>query len=121
MPEPTGLLHRYHEWSKEIIRLYEDLLPESDYEYLYDPYWVSAYPYRVDFSQKETQSVEITVRNFRSTIQSHEIALVTPPGITADPPVLHGKPPPSSEQLIGSSSAWNGRRPRRVLGSYLST
>ena len=57
------------------------------------PYWVSAYPYRVDFSQKETQSVEITVRNFRSTIQSHEIALVTPPGITADPPVLHGKTP----------------------------
>ena len=28
MPEPTGLLHRYHEWSKEIIRLYQDLLPE---------------------------------------------------------------------------------------------
>jgi len=94
MPEPKGLLHRYHEWSKEIIRLYEDLLPEEDYEYLYDPYWVSAYPYRVDFSQKETQSVEVTVRNFRSTEQSHEITLVTPAGITADPPVLLGKIPP---------------------------
>jgi glyoxylase-like metal-dependent hydrolase (beta-lactamase superfamily II) len=93
MPEPVGLLHRYHEWSKEIIRLYKDLLPETDYEYLYDPYWVSAYPYRVDFSQKETQSVEVTVRNFRSNEQSHEITLVTPAGITADPPVLRGKIP----------------------------
>ena len=93
MPEPVGLLHRYHEWSKEIIRLYKDLLPETDYEYLYDPYWVSAYPYRVDFSQKEIQSVEVTVRNFRSNEQSHEITLVTPAGITADPPVLRGKIP----------------------------
>ena len=93
MPEPAGLLHRYHEWSKEIIRLYKGLLPETDYEYLYDPYWVSAYPYRVDFSQKETQSVEVTIRNFRPSEQSHEIALVTPPGITADPLVLRGKIP----------------------------
>ena len=30
MPEPKGLLHRYHEWSKEIIRLYENLLPEEE-------------------------------------------------------------------------------------------
>jgi len=90
MPNPAGLLERYHEWSKEIIRLYKDLLPEKDYEYLYDPYWVSAYPYRVDFAKEITQTVEVTVRNFRSAPQRHMVQLKLPPGVTAEPAVLEG-------------------------------
>jgi hypothetical protein len=88
MPNPAGLLDRYHAWSKEIIRLYKDLLPEKDYEYLYDPYWVSAYPYRVDFTKETTQTVEITLRNFRSTPQLHRVELKLPPGVKAEPAVL---------------------------------
>jgi len=88
MPNPAGLLDRYHEWSKEIIRLYKNLLPEKDYEYLFDPYWVSAYPYRVDFAKENTQTVQVTVRNFRSTPQRHKVELKLPPGVKAVPAIL---------------------------------
>ncbi len=98
MPNPEGLLNRYHEWSKEIILLYKDLLPEKDYEYLYDPYWVSAYPYRVDFVRENTQTVQVTVRNFRSTPQRHKVELKLPPGVTAEPAVLEGVVPAESRR-----------------------
>ena len=90
MHNPAEFLSRYHEWSKQIIQHYKDLLPDKDYEYGFDPYWVSAYPYRVDLSQSDTQSVTVTVRNFRSTPQQHHIELKLPPGLTAEPAVLEG-------------------------------
>ena len=90
MHDPAEFLGRYHEWSKEIITHYRDLLPDKDYEYLFDPYWVSAYPYRVDFSQHDTQQVTVTVRNFRVTPQRHRIELKLPTGLTAEPAVLEG-------------------------------
>jgi glyoxylase-like metal-dependent hydrolase (beta-lactamase superfamily II) len=90
MHDPAAFLDRYHEWSKQIIRLYQGLLPDKDYEYLFDPYWVSAYPYRVDFSQGDERQVTITVRNFRETPQQHRVKLKLPPGVTAEPAVLEG-------------------------------
>lgn len=90
MPDPAAFLKRYHNWAHEIIRLYRDLLPDPDYEYQFDPYWVSAYPYRVDFSDSREQTIAVTVRNFRNRIQRHRIDLQLPPGVTADPPVLNG-------------------------------
>ena len=64
MPEPRAFLQRYHDWSKRMVSLYQDLLPDRDYQYGFDPYWVSAYPYRVDFSKSDSQQVTLTVRNF---------------------------------------------------------
>lgn len=90
MPEPAALLSRYHEWSKELRDQYRELLPDKNYEYLYDPYWVSAYPYRVDLSASDTQTVTITVRNHRDAPQQHRVVLKTPPGVTAEPAVLEG-------------------------------
>ena len=90
MNDPAAFLDRYHEWSKEILAMYQDLLPDEQYEYLYDPYWVSAYPYRIDFSEQTTQSVKIAVRNFRATPQQHHIELKLPAGVTAEPAILEG-------------------------------
>lgn len=98
MNDPAAFLGRYHEWSKEILAMYQDLLPDEQYEYLYDPYWVSAYPYRVDFSEVATQEVTITVRNFRDTPQQHHIKLKLPAGVTAEPAVLDGTVEPKSRQ-----------------------
>jgi glyoxylase-like metal-dependent hydrolase (beta-lactamase superfamily II) len=98
MNDPAEFLDRYHEWSKQIITLYRDLLPEKDYEYLFDPYWVSAFPYRVDFSETETQEVTINVRNFRDVPQQHHIQLKLPPGVTAESNVLEGTVPAESRQ-----------------------
>ncbi|QDT64891.1 MBL fold metallo-hydrolase [Calycomorphotria hydatis] len=98
MPNPSAFLQRYHEWSKSILKQYKELLPGEDYEYSFDPYWVSAYPYRVDLSQNEEQEVQVTVRNFRSRPQEHHVELKLPPGVSADPPVLSGVVPAESER-----------------------
>ena len=98
MHDPSEFLSRYHDWSHQIITHYRDLLPEKDYEYLFDPYWVSAYPYRIDFSQNDVQQVTVTVRNFRDTLQRHRIELKLPPGVSAEPAVLEGTIAPESRQ-----------------------
>ena len=57
MTNPAAFLDRYHEWSKRIITRYKELLPDPNYEYQFDPFWVSAYPYRVDLQQDRSQEV----------------------------------------------------------------
>jgi glyoxylase-like metal-dependent hydrolase (beta-lactamase superfamily II) len=110
MDDPADFLKRYHDWSKEIIELYRGLLPDKDYEYQFDPYWVSAYPYRVDLSEADEQQVTITVRNFRATPQSHRIELKLPSGITADPPVLEGSVPAESRERYQIKLRADGER-----------
>ncbi|MCA9054218.1 MAG: MBL fold metallo-hydrolase [Planctomycetaceae bacterium] len=90
MPEPAAFVDRYHDWSRRIIDRYRELLPDADYEYQFDPFWVSAYPYRVDLQEQRSQAISVTVRNFRSRAQRHRIELRLPAGVTADPPVLEG-------------------------------
>lgn len=100
MPKPQKFLERYHAWSKEMAALYRELLPDPDYEYQFDPYWVSAYPYRVDLSETSSQQVTVTIRNFRSDPQQHHIVLNCPPGVKAVPECLIGTVPAESEQEI---------------------
>lgn len=90
MTNPSAFVERYHAWSKRIVARYKELLPDPNYEYQFDPFWVSAYPYRVDLQEKPEQDVTITVRNFRDKPQRHRIRLRLPPGITATPSVLDG-------------------------------
>jgi hypothetical protein len=96
MTEPAAFVDRFHDWALRAIRKYKDLLSDANYEYGYDPYWVSAYPYRVDVS-KETE-VSITVRNFRDKPQQHRVVLQLPPGVKAEPAVLEGTVAPKSRQ-----------------------
>ena len=98
MTNPTAFVERYHEWSKRIVGRYKELLPDRNYEYQFDPFWVSAYPYRVDLQEKPTQEVTITVRNFRDQEQKHSIRLRLPAGITATPAILEGSVPANSRK-----------------------
>jgi len=93
MPNPAAFLQRYHDWSIQMRDMYRDLLPDKNYEYQFDPYWVSAYPYRTDLSSGEAQTINVTVRNFRDTPQEHHIVLKLPPGVTATPETLTGTVP----------------------------
>jgi glyoxylase-like metal-dependent hydrolase (beta-lactamase superfamily II) len=79
MPNPRSFLQRYYNWAREIIAIYRDLLPDTHYEYRFDPYWVSAYPYRVGLTDSQPKPVGITVRNFRDRPQQHRILIRTPP------------------------------------------
>ncbi len=96
MTEPSAFVERYHDWALRAIRKYKNLLPDANYEYLFDPYWVSAYPYRVDLA-KEAE-VSITVRNFRDMPQEHRVRLQLPPGVQAEPSMLEGSVGPKSRQ-----------------------
>lgn len=98
MTEPAAFIDRYHDGAERIIAHYKDLLPDPDYAYLFDPYWVSAYPYRVDLTEKDVQTVQITVRNHRSAPQTHRIALKLPPGLEATPAILEGAVAAKSRQ-----------------------
>jgi len=89
MTEPTAFTERYHAWAKRIIEQYKSLLPDEKYEYGFDPFWVSAYPYRVDLASG-SQEVAITVRNHQDRPQQHIVRLRLPPGVTAQPAVLVG-------------------------------
>ena len=100
MTEPEAFVDRYHDWAQRIIRRYKDLLPDTNYEYLYDPYWVSAYPYRVDLTKDDSRTVQITVRNFRDSPQQHRVVLRLPPGVKATPAVLEGSVEPKSRQTF---------------------
>lgn len=100
MTEPAAFIDRYHDWALRIIRHYKDLLPDENYEYLFDPYWVSAYPYRIDLAKAETQTVQVTVRNFRGKPQRHRVELRLPPGIAAEPAVLEGSIAAKSRQTF---------------------
>lgn len=96
MTEPAAFVDRFHDWALRATRKYKALLPDTNYEYGYDPYWVSAYPYRVDVA-KEAE-VSITVRNFRDTLQQHRVVLQLPPGVKAEPAELVGTVAPKSRQ-----------------------
>lgn len=98
MTEPAAFIERYHKWALRAIRKYKDLLPDTNYEYLYDPYWVSAYPYRIDLTKQDTQTVQVTARNFCDSEQKHRVELKLPPGIEAEPSVLEGSVAAKSRQ-----------------------
>jgi glyoxylase-like metal-dependent hydrolase (beta-lactamase superfamily II) len=110
MVEPQAFLERYHEWSKRIIARYKDLLPDANYEYGFDPFWVSAYPYRVDLQTQREQEVTIKIRNFRDRPQKHRVELKLPPGVTAEPAVLEGSIDAKSRQAFKVRLAANPER-----------
>ena len=91
MPNPEAFLERYHQWSLEMASSFRSMLPGKHYEYHFDPYWVSAYPYRVDLSKESCSEVTISVRNFLETTQKHHIDFLLPDGVTATPSSVTGE------------------------------
>jgi glyoxylase-like metal-dependent hydrolase (beta-lactamase superfamily II) len=100
MTEPSAFIQRYKTWAQQMITRYRELLPGDPYEYAFDPYWVSAYPYRLDLRRADSALVQVTVRNFRKTPQHHRVALRLPPGLDAEPAVLTGTVGPESRQTF---------------------
>lgn len=91
MDKPSDLIERYRQWSYRMRETFRELSSLDDYRYWFDPYWVKAEPYRSRLEYGETVEINIIVRNFRESEQTHRIEIHTPPGITASPAVLEGK------------------------------
>jgi glyoxylase-like metal-dependent hydrolase (beta-lactamase superfamily II) len=98
MADPAAFIQRFKAWSERMVERYREMLPDERYEYLFDPYWVRVYPYRVDLREGDSAVISVTVRNFRKSPQAHRIVLRLPAGIRAEPPVLEGTVSPESRE-----------------------
>ncbi len=100
MDRPAAFIERYRRWAYEMRDAFKDVLAEDDYRYGYDPYWVRAEPYRVKVRPGERVEVDLHVRNFRSRVQAHNIAVHAPPGLTAEPGEIRGTVAPESRRAF---------------------
>ena len=91
MGEPRALIERYREGAEALRKAYQALSADEDYRYIYDPYWVKAYPYRQNLKPGEKATIAIEIRNFRDRPQEHRVRLNSPPGISVEPAELSGK------------------------------
>jgi hypothetical protein len=78
----------------------QGLSSEKDYRLMYDPFWVRAEPYRLAVPASGGAEFHLHVRNFLQTAQRHRIAVHTPPGLSAHPPVLEGRLRSASRQSL---------------------
>jgi hypothetical protein len=91
MDKPEGMIDRFWTWSRAMRESYRELSAEEDYRYMYDPYWVRAYPYRVSAKPGDAAEVEVLVKNFLGRPQAHRIAVHAPEGIGIEPKTLEGE------------------------------
>lgn len=90
MDHPAKLIERYRHWAYDMQQTYRQLSSQNDYRYGFDPFWVRAYPYRVTVQRGADAEIQLNIRNFRRTKQTHSIRIHTPPDLTAEPSVLKG-------------------------------
>jgi len=93
---PRELIDRYRKGAQALRRAYQALSSDPDYRYTFDPYWVRAEPYRVTLRVGEPAELVLHVRNFREREQKHAVAVHTPEGIHATPPVMEIRVPPET-------------------------
>lgn len=119
MDHPQPMIERFVAWAREIRDVYRSLSAEEDYQYMFDPYWVRAEPYRVFVKAGQTAEVTLHVRNFLARPQKHHIQVQTPPGIAVEPMVLERSVGPDySEQLRLTLSAAPGLKPGVALVAF---
>ena len=88
--DPAALVERLRVRMGALRDAFTALSVEDDYRYMFDPYWVQAMPYRVVVKPGAVTEFTVLVRNYRNRLQTHRIALHTPPGLTCEPAVLEG-------------------------------
>ena len=90
MDHPAKFIERYRKWSYEMRNAFRSLSSEKDYRYWFDPFWVRAEPYRVKVKRGSSADLQLHVRNFRRSQQTHTIAVHTSPELEASPAVMKG-------------------------------
>ncbi len=96
MDRPGEMIDRFAAWASEIRDVYRGLSAETDYRYMFDPYWVRAEPYRVSLRAGQQAEVTLHVRNFLRQPQSHRIQACAAQSIDVQPAVSEGSVEPQS-------------------------
>ncbi|RPJ38676.1 MAG: MBL fold metallo-hydrolase, partial [Planctomycetaceae bacterium] len=96
MDRPGEMIDRFAAWASEIRDVYRGLSAETDYRYMFDPYWVRAEPYRLSLRAGQQAEVTLHVRNFLRQPQSHRIQACAAQSIDVQPAVSEGSVEPQS-------------------------
>jgi len=96
LDRPEQLIERFRTRMRALREAFQDLSLESDYRFMFDPYWVKAAPYRVVVEPGGRNGFHVVVRNFLARPLKYRIALNCPDGLTADPPLI--------EETIGADA-----------------
>ncbi|MCX8157934.1 MAG: MBL fold metallo-hydrolase [Verrucomicrobiae bacterium] len=100
MDQPAALIERFRRWAYTLRDTYQELSAEKDYRYMFDPFWVRAEPYRLSLPAGGAAPLQLHVRNFLRAPQTHRIAICTPTGLAATPPVLTGRLPAQARRAF---------------------
>jgi len=91
MDQPRELIERFRTRMVELRGAFQELSADEDYRIGFDPYWVSALPYRVIVNPGGSAQVEILIRNYRDRPQGHRILLRSTPELQFEPAVIQGE------------------------------
>lgn len=91
--KPGPLIERYRETAVALRSALRDLIPEDDYRYGFDPFWVRVEPYRVPVKPGGESKCELVLRNFADREEKYRVELHTPPGLTTTPDVVEAAIP----------------------------
>jgi glyoxylase-like metal-dependent hydrolase (beta-lactamase superfamily II) len=100
MPEPAAFIERYRKWSYEMRDAFKEIIREEDYRYGFDPFWVRCQPYRSTVAPGGDVELTLHLRNFEKREQPYRVAIHTPPGMTAEPPVIEVSMKPEAREQV---------------------
>ena len=96
MDRPARFIERYRQWSYRMRDAFRALSSDPDYRYWFDPFWVRAEPCRVRVRRGDSAEIQVWIRNFRRTEQTHRVDIHAPAGLSAVPATLDDWIPRSS-------------------------
>lgn len=90
LENPRELVARFRDRMIALRAAFQALSVDTDYRYMFDPYWIRVAPYRVVVKAGEQATAKLLVRNYHTTNQRHQIAFQVPPGIEVSPSTIEG-------------------------------
>ena len=85
------IIDRYLKNALQLRDMFKRFSVESDYRWMFDPYWVRMEPYRVIAGPDGTSNARIYLRNFEQREVSFKVALELPEGLYAEPATIETK------------------------------
>ena len=85
----TGpIIDRYLKNAVKLRDMFQKFSKDSDYRWMFDPYWVRMEPYRIIADRGNMANARLHLRNFERKPVSFKVTLDLPDGIQAEPSVI---------------------------------
>ena len=79
---------RYLKNAVKLRDMFQRFSKDSDYRWMFDPYWVRMEPYRIIADRGNMANARLHLRNFERKPVSFKVTLDLPDGIQAEPSVI---------------------------------